>query len=108
MLTRLQAEVARNGVPYKHDSLHKLSIIDPNNPLNDIAGGSANTRTILKCFSDCYNDLQKRMGQLQYSAGRRNRNILGRILGGNYESFRLQREHLAHIHEKLYGPVNAS
>ena len=108
MLTQLQAQLGKSGVPYKQGSMYKLSIIDPNNPYNDIAGGSSNTGTILKCFSDCYNELQKRMSQLQDSADRRNQSILCRILGGNYESFRLQREHLAHVHEKLYGPVNTS
>jgi non-canonical poly(A) RNA polymerase PAPD5/7 len=46
------------------------------------------------------------MGELQYSAERRNQSILGCILGGNYSSFKLQREHLAHVHENLYGPVD--
>jgi len=46
------------------------------------------------------------MGELQYSADRRNQSILECIIGGNYTSFRLQREHLAHVHEQLYGPVN--
>lgn len=45
------------------------------------------------------------MSSLQYSSNRQNQSILGTILGGNYESFRLQRKHLAHIHEKLFGPI---
>jgi non-canonical poly(A) RNA polymerase PAPD5/7 len=45
------------------------------------------------------------MGELQYSANRRNQSILGCIIGGNYTSFKLQREHLAHVHEQLYGQV---
>jgi non-canonical poly(A) RNA polymerase PAPD5/7 len=47
------------------------------------------------------------MGELQYSspAARRNQSILGVLLGGNYNSFKLQREHLAHVYEKLYGPL---
>lgn len=27
-------------------------------------------------------------------------------VNSNYTSFQLQREHLAHVHEQLYGPVN--
>ena len=103
MLTQLEAHLGRHGVPYKQGI--KLSIIDPNNPYNDIAGGSSNTAAILACFSECYDLLQKRMAELQMSTDKRNRSILCRILGGNYETFRLQREHLAHVHEKLYGPV---
>ncbi|KAE9377003.1 hypothetical protein N431DRAFT_401649 [Stipitochalara longipes BDJ] len=90
------------NIPYKN----KLAIIDPNRASNDIAGGSSNTDTILKCFSKSYDALQKRMGELQYSANRRKQSILGCIIGGNYTSFKLQREHLAHVHENLYGPVD--
>jgi len=90
------------NIPYRA----KLSIMDPNRAGNDIAGGSSNTETIIKCFSTCYDALQKRMGELQYSTNRQKQSILGCILGGNYTSFKLQREHLAHVHERLYGPVD--
>jgi non-canonical poly(A) RNA polymerase PAPD5/7 len=94
-------------MPYKANNADRLCIIDPNNSANDISGGSGNTAAILQCFSQTYSDLQTRMGELQYvsPAGRRNQSILKCILGGNYTSFKLQREHLAHVYEKLYGPI---
>ncbi|TVY32670.1 Poly(A) RNA polymerase protein [Lachnellula subtilissima] len=91
-------------VTYK-GNIDKISIIDPNTPSNDISGGSSNTARILECFSHAYRDLQKRMGDLQASPNRVKESILGCILGGNYSSFDLQRAHLAHVHEKLFGPI---
>ncbi|KAF4637788.1 hypothetical protein G7Y89_g305 [Cudoniella acicularis] len=83
----------------------KISIIDPNRSDNDISGGASNTPKIIECFSNAYKDLQKRMGDLQSMKERSNQSILGTILAGNYSSFALQREHLAHVHEVLIGPV---
>jgi non-canonical poly(A) RNA polymerase PAPD5/7 len=102
-LTKFQAHL---NITYKAPS-EKFSIIDPNNPENDIAGGSSNTRIIRECFYDAYERLQERIGSLQQSASahRRNQSILGCILAGNYSSFDRQRQHLAHVHEKLFGPV---
>jgi len=83
-------------------------IIDPNRSDNDISGGSSNTREILRCFASSYKALQDTMGNLRHSTNRRNKSILGCILGGNYSSFKLQRDHLLHVHEKLLGPVPSS
>ncbi len=77
-------------------SLEKLSIIDPNNSENDIAGGSKNTPNILKAFSEAYRELQWRMAELHATPieQRRGESILGAILAGNYSSFEIQRERL--------------
>lgn len=74
----------------------KLSIVDPNNDVNDIAGGSSNTPRILEAFSRAFRNLQNRMSELQALPidQRRGQSILGVILGGNYSSFDIQREHL--------------
>ncbi|KAH8808535.1 hypothetical protein F5884DRAFT_374546 [Xylogone sp. PMI_703] len=101
---RYVTKIIDNGI-YKAGNIERISIIDPNNPLNDISGGSSNTARIRKCFSDAFRALQKTMAALQFSNDRKNASILRCILGGNYESFRLQREHLAHVHEQLYGPL---
>ncbi|KAE8453615.1 hypothetical protein EG329_009126 [Mollisiaceae sp. DMI_Dod_QoI] len=97
---------AQANVPYKRNNPNKFCIIDPNQPSNDISGGASNSTAIVKLFSGCYQDLQKRMSELQYSENRSCETILGAIIAGNYSSFRLQREHLAHVHEKLFGPVD--
>ena len=74
----------------------KLSIVDPNNGANDIAGGSSNTPRILEAFSRAFRSLQNRMGELHSMSinQRRGQSILGVILGGNYSSFDIQREQL--------------
>ncbi|OWP02916.1 hypothetical protein B2J93_3496 [Marssonina coronariae] len=91
----------RANIPYRGVK-SKLMIIDPNREDNDISGGASNTPTILKSFSDAYDLLQHRMGELQRSGNRKNQSILECIIGGNYRSFELQRAHLAHVHEKIY------
>ncbi|KAH8202053.1 hypothetical protein TruAng_003808 [Truncatella angustata] len=90
-------------------NMDRLSIIDPNNPENDIAGGSANFPMIRKSFKSAYDVLQKRMTALArtendvhgYST------ILAPLLGGNYKSFRVQREYLQDIFDGKPGPHGA-
>jgi non-canonical poly(A) RNA polymerase PAPD5/7 len=79
----------------------KLSIVDPNNEANDIAGGSKNTPKILEEFSRAFRNLQNRMSELRWMPidQRRGQSILGVILGGNYSSFDIQREHLRKCYE---------
>lgn len=98
---------AARDVVYRDLHAQKFSIIDPNRADNDIAGGSSNTPAIQNCFSAAYTALQQSMNTLQHSnlESRRNQSILRCIIGGNYESFRLQRDHLAHLHEELIGPI---
>ncbi|POS83513.1 hypothetical protein EPUL_004710, partial [Erysiphe pulchra] len=77
--------------------LDKFCIIDPNNPDNDIAGGSRNSMAIKRAFQFAYEDLRQRMIELQKKLDnnkRRPQSILSCIIGGNYSSFNLQREHL--------------
>ncbi|RDW71763.1 hypothetical protein BP5796_07797 [Coleophoma crateriformis] len=100
------ALVRKDTVVYRNVNAVKFSIIDPNRSDNDIAGGSSNTATIIKTFSQAYDQLQARMGQLQYAKDPHCQSILEPILAGNYRSFELQRDHLAHIHDKLIGPVD--
>ncbi|RKF72729.1 putative topoisomerase family protein [Golovinomyces cichoracearum] len=86
----------------------KFSIIDPNNPKNDIAGGSRNSGAIKRAFKNAHGNLQRRMDELQNNSlisNRQPQSILSCILGGNYNSFKLQRDHLAHIYENKIGPL---
>ncbi|KAA8576780.1 hypothetical protein EYC84_006837 [Monilinia fructicola] len=104
---KLFSKSAARDVVYRDLHAQKFSIIDPNRADNDIAGGSSNTPAIQNCFSAAYTALQQSMNTLQHSnlESRRNQSILRCIIGGNYESFRLQRDHLAHLHEELIGPI---
>lgn len=74
----------------------KFSIVDPNNPANDITGGSSNTPTIRQAFADAFRSLQKRMGELSTKSipDRKDQSILEVIIGGDYSQFDIQRDHL--------------
>lgn len=73
---------------------NRLSIIDPNNPANDIAGGSSNTGTVLSLFAQAHQDLTERMARVAHDPNRRGQSILEVIMGGNYSSFQKQRDYL--------------
>ncbi|KAI6250144.1 Terminal nucleotidyltransferase 4B [Erysiphe necator] len=85
--------------------IDKFCIIDPNNPENDIAGGSKNSMTIKKSFKIAYENLRNRMIELQKKLDNnqnRPQSILSCIIGGNYNSFKLQREHLEYVYENRF------
>lgn len=89
------------GGIYKANKItEKFSILDPNRPDNDIAGGSSNTQTIVDAFAWAFDELQIRMAALNKTpiAERRNKSILNVILGGNYSQFDIQRAHLEYMH----------
>lgn len=71
----------------------RLSILDPNNPENDISGGSANTATILRHFSEAHAVLKERMFTL---AGHRGL-LLKPLLEGKYSNFQVQRDYLQRL-----------
>ncbi|RGP63884.1 DNA polymerase sigma subunit [Fusarium longipes] len=92
-----------NSLTYKN--YDRLSIIDPNNPANDISGGSANTPAILNRFKDAFNLLRDRMSDIARNPNKGN--ILEVILQGDYSSFRMQRDYLRHVHEQHIGPCSS-
>ncbi|TEA17765.1 Non-canonical poly(A) RNA polymerase PAPD5 [Colletotrichum sidae] len=91
---------ARNSdVVYKN--LNRLSVIDPNNPANDISGGSSNAGRILDEFRIAHHMLQQKMTELSQlgSRAKRPKSILETIYAGNYSSFRHQRAHLRKLYD---------
>jgi non-canonical poly(A) RNA polymerase PAPD5/7 len=75
----------------------RLTIIDPNNPDNDISGGSHKIDTVFGRFRSAYSDLQRYMSTL--SSGQISTNsILECIIGGNYHSVNEQRERLRRMY----------
>ncbi|KAF9873300.1 hypothetical protein CkaCkLH20_09113 [Colletotrichum karsti] len=86
------------NVVYKNRD--RISVIDPNNPANDISGGSSNASRILEEFSYAYHMLQNRIRELSHPSSRSKRvpSILEPIYAGNYSSFRSQRSHLQKLH----------
>lgn len=89
---------------FAYKNTDRLSIIDPNNPANDISGGSSNTTAILDRFDDAYSMLRQRMDAVRKEP--KKGGILDVILKGDYSSFRRQRDYLRHVHEKQIGPCN--
>ena len=83
----------QNVVQAKAD---RLCVIDPNNPANDISGGTSLIGLITKIFSEAHRTLVQRMAELseQTPEQRKGRSILGSIIGGDYSSFEKQRSRL--------------
>ncbi|KFX94189.1 hypothetical protein V490_04486 [Pseudogymnoascus sp. VKM F-3557] len=99
------AYVSKNNarqIIYRAGNLDRFSIIDPNNSSNDISGGSHNTQAIRKAFSEAFDDLFHHMSDMSTKSiqERKGQSILGVILGGNYTSFEVQRNHLERIWQK--------
>lgn len=91
-------------------NMDRLSIIDPNNPANDISGGSSNFAVIRRHFKESYVALQERMAELSGSNnGPKTKvhgysTILAPIFAGNYSSFTSQRNFLQGLDEKMNAP----
>ena len=77
--------------PYKNRD--RLSIIDPNNPENDISGGSSKFSSIQATFSELHAILRQRVIEATQTS-KQGFCILKDLLGGDYSSFRKQRAHL--------------
>ncbi|KAI0449703.1 hypothetical protein F5B21DRAFT_493504 [Xylaria acuta] len=83
-------------------NLDRLSIIDPNNPENDISGGSSSYYVIKNCFAEAYATLQNAMMQSAKEApptpsDRAKKTLLYPLFAGNYSHFRLQRDWLQRL-----------
>ena len=81
----------------------RLLIIDPNNPTNDISGGSAGVERIFDKFSIAYNTMIRIMDNADkrpddmHIPGYRS-SLLIHLWGGNYESFDVQRARMQELH----------
>ncbi|OTA94885.1 hypothetical protein M434DRAFT_45462, partial [Hypoxylon sp. CO27-5] len=82
---------------FVYRSMDRLSILDPNNPENDIAGGSANAETILRKFSEAHAILKSRMAVLAWGG---DGTILEPLFGGNYSIFQIQRDSLERLSQQ--------
>lgn len=70
-----------------------LTIIDPNNPSNDISGGSREVHTVFEVFRKAHSQIMQRMDKI-VRGKEVEVSILGCVLGGNYNSFIKQRNRL--------------
>ncbi|KAL2828754.1 topoisomerase family protein Trf4 [Aspergillus cavernicola] len=71
---------------YRENNNARLSIEDPNNPDNDISGGTREIALIFKSFSQAYRLLKERMVSMAMS-GRTNGSILGTIIAANFDEY---------------------
>ncbi|KAL2760014.1 hypothetical protein ACRALDRAFT_1073934 [Sodiomyces alcalophilus JCM 7366] len=95
----------KHNLTYKN--MDRLSIIDPNNSSNDVAGGSSNIEAVVYEFSLAHTMIKKRMAAIAQDKSKQHTqasSILEVIFAGNYRLFRLQRAHLRRLHEKYIGP----
>ncbi|KAL1610380.1 hypothetical protein SLS60_002047 [Paraconiothyrium brasiliense] len=82
-----------DGRPERED---RLSIQDPNDPKNNISGGSYKADKCLELFSWAHKILVERMGIIHMSPVR-DLSILEAILGGDYSTYQQQRERMRNI-----------
>lgn len=73
-------------------------IEDPNNPDNDISGGTKEIALVFRTFSQAFTTLSKRMAQLA-NAGDSKDSILGSIIAANYEEYMIQRFQLREVYD---------
>ncbi|KAK2788577.1 hypothetical protein FQN53_003428 [Emmonsiellopsis sp. PD_33] len=84
---------------YQANKEQRLAIMDPNNPDNDISGGTKEIPLIFRSFADAYRVLHQNLVQGAFSPARRPNSLLASIIGGNYEPYHEQREHLSSLCE---------
>ena len=97
---RLQIAYQRpnlRGPIYQPNKADRLAIIDPNKPDNDISGGSKNVMQIFDRFARAHLEILKAMKSPNRPS------VLDWLLGGDYESFVWQRDHLRRLYRQRWG-----
>ena len=97
---RLQIAYQRpnlRGPIYQPNKADRLAIIDPNKPDNDISGGSKNVMQIFDRFARAHLEILKAMKSPNRPS------VLDWLLGGDYESFVWQRDHLRRLYRQQWG-----
>ncbi len=85
------------GPVYQPNKTDRLAIIDPNKSDNDISGGSKNVMLIFDRFARAHLEILKAMKSPNRPS------LLDWSLGGNYESFTWQRDHLRRLYRQRWG-----
>ena len=86
---------------YQENRNDRLAIIDPNKPSNDISGGSRNVSLIFDRFSRAHEELLDALRSTTRIS------LLDWMLGGNYENFDWQRNHLRDLYQRRWGNLKA-
>lgn len=85
------------GPVYQRNKTDRLAIIDPNKPDNDISGGSRNVMQIFHRFAMAHLEILKAMKASNRPS------LLDWSLGGDYDSFAWQRDHLRSLYKQRWG-----
>ncbi|KAF2226343.1 hypothetical protein BDZ85DRAFT_49020 [Elsinoe ampelina] len=83
----------------------RLLIVDPNNPANDVSGGTGKIPAIFRLFSETHKRLRSQMelaGALHRETGQRP-SILKSMLDSGFDSYEYQRGRLRQRYDQLYG-----
>ncbi|KAL3445712.1 hypothetical protein BJX65DRAFT_296794 [Aspergillus insuetus] len=83
----------------KDNNKPRLCIEDPNNPDNDISGGTREVPLIFKSFAEAYRLLQERMVSMADSDLAAGESILCAIIAANYDEYRESRSQLRDVFE---------
>lgn len=85
------AIITKDGIDVdgREERFRGLSIQDPNRPENNISGGSHKAFEVFKAFRSAYRVLKDRIDSKNSG-----RSILECLLGGNYETYIMQRRHM--------------
>ena len=85
--------------PHPRQNPDRLTIIDPNNSMNDISGGSRSIDLVMDVFRRARAQLDRRLEEVGRGQ-RAGQSILGCLLAGNYSIFEHQRQVLWRTHEQ--------
>ncbi|QIW95201.1 hypothetical protein AMS68_000719 [Peltaster fructicola] len=83
-----------------HAQDDRLTIVDPNNPSNDISGGSRNIAEVFSIFSHAHARIQQLLADL-YQGRKPAGSILGCCWAANYASFDRQRKTLLSVYDAV-------
>lgn len=92
------SEIQRVYGVYKANNGPRLSIEDPNNPDNDISGGTREIALIFKSFAEAFRLLKDRLVSAAIS-GKTNESILGAIIAANFDEYTELRWQLREVFE---------
>ncbi|CAI6340645.1 unnamed protein product [Periconia digitata] len=84
------------GIDGRQERADGLSIQDPNNPQNNISGGSRKAHVVFDLFAQAHADLTERMRQISDKEISVN-SILEPVFGGDYRAYDTIRDHLRRL-----------
>ncbi|KAI5290332.1 hypothetical protein KEM52_000502 [Ascosphaera acerosa] len=78
----------------------RLTILDPNNPDNDVSRGTTEIKRIFRSFSDAHLALRDGLADVAMHPSRTPKSLLRHIIAADYSSYERQRDHLLSVFER--------